>query len=94
MHRATEEQAQSECEWKRGKGVSSWIVGASVITLTLTKAAFSWKPFGRLTDRIVQIFYRVPRTFCVSQWETDTQKLTLQMNLQSCWKVRSLRKVG
>jgi hypothetical protein len=21
MHRATEEQAQSECEWKRGKGV-------------------------------------------------------------------------
>jgi hypothetical protein len=25
----------------------------------------------------------------VSQWETDTQKLTLQKNLQSCWKVRS-----
>jgi hypothetical protein len=57
MHRATEEQAQSECEWKRGKGVSSWIVGASVITLTLTKAAFSWKPFGRLTHRISQTFY-------------------------------------
>ena len=51
MHRATEEQAQSECEWKRGKGVSSWIVGASVITLTLTKAAFSWKPFASERDR-------------------------------------------
>src|SRR5829696_267784 len=45
MHRATAKQAQRECEWKRGKGVSSWIVGALVITLTLTREAFSWKPF-------------------------------------------------
>jgi hypothetical protein len=43
VHRATEEQAQRECEWKRGKGVLSWIAGALVITLTLTRAAFSWK---------------------------------------------------
>jgi hypothetical protein len=45
MHRATAKQAQRECEWKRGKGVSSWIVGALLITLTLTSEAFSWKPF-------------------------------------------------
>jgi hypothetical protein len=45
MHRAPEEQAQSECEWKRGKGVSSWIAGALVPTLALTREAFSWKPF-------------------------------------------------
>jgi hypothetical protein len=51
MHRATEEQAQSECEWKRGKGVLSWIVGALAITLTLTRAAFSWKPFESKKDR-------------------------------------------
>jgi len=51
MHRAPEEQAQSECEWKRGKGVSSWIAGALVPTLALTREAFSWKPFGRKRDR-------------------------------------------
>ncbi len=43
--------AQSECEWKRGKGVPSWIVGALVITLTLTREAFSWKPFVSKRDR-------------------------------------------
>jgi hypothetical protein len=45
-------QAQRECEWKRAKGVSSWKVGALVITLTLTREAFSWKPFesGRGRD--------------------------------------------
>ena len=52
MHRAPEEQAQSECEWKRAKGVrSSWIAGALVPTLALTREAFSWKPFGRKRDR-------------------------------------------
>src|SRR5215208_3934972 len=52
MHRAPEEQAQSECEWKRAKGVrSSWIAGALVPTLALTREAFSWKPFGSKRDR-------------------------------------------
>jgi hypothetical protein len=51
MHRATKEQAQSECEWKRGKGVSSWIAGTLVTTLNLTREAFSWKPFVSKSHR-------------------------------------------
>jgi hypothetical protein len=39
-------------EWKRGKGVPSWIVGALVITLTLTREAFSWKPFLEVKARV------------------------------------------
>jgi hypothetical protein len=46
VRRATEEQAQTECEWKRGKRRSlRAFVCASVTTLTLTRKAFPWKPF-------------------------------------------------
>jgi hypothetical protein len=53
VHRATEEQAQTECEWKRGKRCSlRAFVCASVTTLTLTRKTFSWKPFERERGRI------------------------------------------
>src|SRR5215211_3510577 len=48
VHRATEEQAHRECEWKHSERRSLFetFVCASLTTLTLTQKAFSWKPFA------------------------------------------------
>src|SRR5215216_395228 len=48
VHRATDEQAHRECEWKHSERRSLFetFVCASLTTLTLTQKAFSWKPFG------------------------------------------------
>ena len=48
VHRATEEQAHRECEWKHSERRSLFetFVCASHTTLTLTQKAFSWKPFA------------------------------------------------
>ena len=76
MHRVTAKQAQRECEWKRGKGVSSWIVVALVITLILTREAFSWKPFGCTGNHISQRIHQCHETFFGLVCAGDTQKVS------------------
>src|SRR5215217_1266224 len=59
VHRATDEQAHRECEWKHSERRSLFetFVCASLTTLTLTQKAFSWKPLRRVAERIGQAFH-------------------------------------